>query len=72
MWTYTSLLNISLNIDMLYIKNIHNNYTDSDYYNNFLSIEIPFSKIYSFEVINIDNDKKIIIKKLDKYLSLLL
>ena len=67
--TYSSLLNMSLTPDMLYIKNVHNNHTSSDYDNNFIYIKIPLSEIDSFEVINIDSNKKIIIKKLKKYLS---
>jgi hypothetical protein len=61
--TYPSLLNMSLTPDMLYIKNGYNNYTDSDCDNNFLSIEIPLTEIDSFEVVNTDSDKNIIIKK---------
>lgn len=46
--TYPSLLNMSLNIDILYIKNVHNNYTGSDYDNNSLCIETPLSEIDCF------------------------
>ena len=68
---YPPLLNIILTSDSLYIKSSDYNFLDSDYNNDYIFTKIPLSQTETFEVINSDNEKKIIIKSIEDTLELI-